>query len=191
MLKYGSTSCQWQFLGGKKLLITMVSCMKNVRASTRSRREGFSGSRIQSGLCHQAGFTLLEVMIAVAIVAVLAVIALPAYNEHVLRSRLVEGTNELAAMHVKMQQYFQDHRTYKSTGSYTSPCSTSTTAGLFTVSCASDDLSASAYTIKAQGSGIASSFTYTIDEDGTKATTASSWGTTSSSCWLMRSGDSC
>ena len=164
--------------------------MKKLRDSAQLQLVTYSELRMQSGLRNQSGFTLLEVVIAVAIIAILAAIAMPSYKEHMLRSRLVEGTTELSAMHVEMQQYFQDNRTYADTGSYTAPCSTSETAGLFTVSCLTDPTS-TGYTITAQGSGIVASFTYTVDEDGTKATTSTSWGTTSSSCWLMKSGDSC
>jgi prepilin-type N-terminal cleavage/methylation domain-containing protein len=139
-----------------------------------------------------SGFTLIELLIVVAIIAILAAVALPSYQDYILRGRLTEGTNELAAMRAKMEQYYQDNRTYAATGSYTPPCSTTSTVGFFSVSCdGSGSVSATAYTIVAQGSAIAASFTYTIDEKGTRATTSTKWGTTSTSCWLMKSGESC
>ena len=50
------------------------------------------------------GFTLLELMIAVAIVAILAAIALPSYSDYIKRAKLVEAQNALADFRVKMEQ---------------------------------------------------------------------------------------
>jgi len=60
----------------------------------------------------QSGFTLIEVMIAVAIVGILIAIALPSYRNYVIRGKLVAGTNALANMRAQMEQYYQDNRTY-------------------------------------------------------------------------------
>ena len=57
---------------------------------------------------HSAGFTLIEVMIVVAIVAILAGIALPSYLDYVRRGQIQEGTTALADGRVKMEQFFQD-----------------------------------------------------------------------------------
>jgi type IV pilus assembly protein PilE len=58
------------------------------------------------------GFTLIEVMVVVAIVAILAAFAVPAYSDHVRRGQLPEGFSGLADLRVKMEQYFQDNRNY-------------------------------------------------------------------------------
>lgn len=141
------------------------------------------------------GFTLIEVMIVVAIIAILASVALPSYQEYILRSRLVEGTNELSALRARMEQHFQDNRTYATTGAFTAPCLPTVPArakaGTFTVECAAADLTATTYIITATGSSSTASFTYTVNEQGIRATTGSSWGHTSTTCWLMTKGDSC
>ncbi len=59
-----------------------------------------------------AGFTLIEVMITVAIIAILAAVALPNYIDYVTRSRLVEAKSNLSDMRTRLEQYFLDNRSY-------------------------------------------------------------------------------
>src|ERR1700674_4881311 len=62
------------------------------------------------------GFTLVELMIVVAIIAILASIAVPAYNGYILRGKFAEAAGALAATRVKMEQYYQDNRAYSASG---------------------------------------------------------------------------
>lgn len=57
------------------------------------------------------GFTLIEVMIAVAVVAILAAPALPSYRDYVTRGNIPEATSRLLTKQVQMEQWFQDNRT--------------------------------------------------------------------------------
>jgi type IV pilus assembly protein PilE len=63
-----------------------------------------------------AGFTLLEVMVVVAIVAILASVAYPSYADYITRSRIIQATTSLSDYRVKMEQFFQDNRTYAAAG---------------------------------------------------------------------------
>ncbi len=58
------------------------------------------------------GFTLIELMIVVAIVAILTTIAYPNYRDYVIRGQLVDATQGLAAVRANMERYFQDNRSY-------------------------------------------------------------------------------
>src|SRR6266581_1407504 len=58
------------------------------------------------------GFTLIEVMIVVAIVAVLAAIALPNYADYIKRGKIIEATSALSDLRTRYEQYFLDNRTY-------------------------------------------------------------------------------
>jgi prepilin-type N-terminal cleavage/methylation domain-containing protein len=140
------------------------------------------------------GFTLIELMVTVAIVAILATIAYPSYRDYVLRGRIVDASNGLSVMRANMERYFQDNRTYLSTGSYTSPCMVASTlrmSGTFTLSCDGTygALTATTYTLVATGSGGTAGFVFTVDQANNRATVAvgSGW-TTCASDWVSRRG---
>jgi len=61
------------------------------------------------------GFTLVEVMIAVAIVGVLSAIAIPAYSDYQERARVYQATTDIASMSVHIEHYFQENRIYPDT----------------------------------------------------------------------------
>ena len=64
---------------------------------------------------HEGGFTLIELMIVVVVIAILASIALPSYNDYITRSTFAEAHGNLADLRVKMEQYYMDNRRYSST----------------------------------------------------------------------------
>ena len=56
----------------------------------------------------QQGFTLIELMIVVAIIGILAAIAIPAYQDYTIRAQVTEGMNLGAAAKVAATEYWQD-----------------------------------------------------------------------------------
>ena len=141
------------------------------------------------------GFTLIEVMITVAIIAILAAVAIPSYTDYITRSKIQEATSSLLSMRTKLEQYFQDNRTFSG------GCVAGTVAPLpvglkyFTMSCPT--LNDTQYLIQADG--IAGSdmdqFSFTINQANTRQTasvpTARGWTLPATNCWVTRKGGIC
>lgn len=138
-------------------------------------------------MSRQRGFTLLELMIAVAIVAILAALALPAYNDYITRSRFSEATAALANGRVVAEQFYQDNRTYVNM-----PCPANTTYWTYS-GCAA--ATATAYTITATGQGAMTGFTFSVTEANIRASTVSAAlaakGWAGAACWIVRKGGGC
>ena len=58
------------------------------------------------------GFTLIELMIVVAIVAILAAVAFPSYQSHMMKGRRASAQTALMDIAQRQQQYFMDARRY-------------------------------------------------------------------------------
>ena len=137
------------------------------------------------------GFTLIEVMITVAIIAILAAIAIPSYSEYVRRGRITEAIGALSGMRVKMEQFFQDNRTY------VGACAPNTVAPKpddntnFVYTCPT--LGASTYTITATGQGGLAGYAYSINQNNTRSSvmTAPSTWTGNATCWVLKKDGTC
>lgn len=125
------------------------------------------------------GFTLIELMIAVAIVGILAAVALPSYTDYVRRGNVPEATSALGQGRIVMEQWFQDNRTFDGAA-----CPGATKH--FTFACVT---TATTFLITATGSGNMSGFSYTINQNNAR-TSATSWGN-GATCWIARAGDTC
>ncbi|RZI82174.1 MAG: prepilin-type N-terminal cleavage/methylation domain-containing protein [Rubrivivax sp.] len=138
------------------------------------------------------GFTLIELMIVVAIVGILASVAYPSYTDYVRRSSLPDAFQGLSSAQIKMEQYYQDNRTYVSgaTCGYLPPATK-----YFTFSCVT--ATASAYKIRATGvsTTVARNHVYTIDQANAKVTETFKGTTISAApgnaCWLTNSVSEC
>lgn len=137
-----------------------------------------------------AGFTLVELMIVVAIVAILASIGYPAYTDYVTRSKISEAVANLSDMRTKMEQFFLDNRTYSGACAAGTVAPLPTNAKYFSYACS--NLSGTTYTVTATGTGSMTGFTYTIDQANTRSTVAVPTGwTAAGTCWTLKKDGSC
>lgn len=139
----------------------------------------------------QNGFTLIEIMVVVVIVGILASVAIPAYQDYVIRGKLTEATSALSDARIKMEQFFQDNRRYDQGDTTTCPPAIVASTANFDYACSG--LSNSAYTVTATGRGSLSDFSYSIDQSNTRISVSlrTGWGTSGSTCWITSKGGSC
>jgi type IV pilus assembly protein PilE len=146
------------------------------------------------------GFTIIEVMIVVAIISILAAIAIPNYTDYVRRGKLQEGASALLAMRVKMEQFFQDNRSYNPAALAAPACPIPVqTLKYFTIACPNLPTSGTQYTLEATGTGDLAGVKYTLTEANLRGSTVTSGSVLYvagyrdgvSNCWTTRKGGTC
>jgi len=143
-----------------------------------------------------AGFTLIEVMVVVAIVGILATVGYPAYSDYLRRGKIAEAVSTLAETRAKLEQYFLDNRTYAGADTGNFPCNTTVlNAGKKNFTYACTNLGAGTYDLSATGQtgeGM-TAFTYTINQANVRSSTVtglSGW-TGNATCWVTKKGGVC
>jgi type IV pilus assembly protein PilE len=144
-----------------------------------------------------SGFTLIELMVVVAIIGILAAVGIPQYRDYVVRAKLAEAYSTLSTLRTQAEQYFQDNRTYIG---FPCPAAGSEPTGskYFNYTC-NPAVAKTTYTFVATGiatqglSGIA----FTLNEANAKTTTITGGSTmatngwTAAACWVRNKGGVC
>ncbi|MDT8998156.1 type IV pilin protein [Paucibacter sp. APW11] len=128
------------------------------------------------------GLTLIELMIALALVAILAAVAMPAYTSYITKARAKDASADLAALALNMENRYQLQLSYPVNAANTVASSSNfsgwapTQSAFFNYTLVS---TASSYTLTATGKAGASGCTLTLDNSNARSATSacgfSSW----------------
>ncbi len=130
-----------------------------------------------------SGFTLIEIMVVLAIVGILGAVAIPAYSDYTRRARANEAFAGMSNYKILMEQYFQDNRSYASSG--TTCGATLPTSSYFNFTCTA--FSTTTFTVSAIGTTSMAGFSYSLDQSGTKQTQSTVWDNTpNATCWVSK-----
>ena len=140
----------------------------------------------------RGGFTMLETMVVVAIVAILAAVALPSYAGYVKRAHILEAVARLSDAREQMETYFQDARSYvDGSGACGAAPPSPGTGDAFALTCTA---TATTYLYTATGLSTKGmdAFVFTVDQNGARATVSvpGGWRRTAD-CWTIRADGFC
>jgi type IV pilus assembly protein PilE len=135
------------------------------------------------------GFSLIELMIAVAVVGVLSAIAIPAYSDYVQRGKLTEAHSNLSELRLRAEKWFADNRTYIGFNQVL------TGARYFVFDCNTPAITATAFTCTATGVATENmgGFVFSVNESNVRTSTitgVSGWNN-STTCWVRKKGETC
>ena len=135
------------------------------------------------------GFTLIELMIAMVVVALLAAVAYPAYTSHVRRGKIAAALGELSAVRVRLEQFYQDNRHYGSSGGGCGVAMPS--APGFRFACSGANPQSFVVTATGEASQGMGGYAYSVDQADQQKTLSFAGVAVDANCWLKKEGERC
>lgn len=146
--------------------------------------------KAEKTLGESRGFTLIELVIAMAVIALLAAVAYPSYTAYARRGKIAVALGELSTARVKLEQYYADNRNYGSTAT-TCPVPMPSAEG-FGFSCSWGSTSNSqSFVITAGGVNSMAGYSYTVNQRDEHRTVQFEGAAVNAPCWLKKKGDAC
>ena len=136
------------------------------------------------------GFSLLELMIVVAIIGILTAVAMPSYSRYVIRGKVAEAPTVLMDLQLRQEQFYQDNRAYKNGMTPRTAPTYFTTASC--VTSAVNGVADQSYVCTADGTALGLG-KFSIDAAGTKLTVTvpTGWTAPAGNCWAKAEGGGC
>lgn len=117
------------------------------------------------------GFSLLELMIAIVIMAIVTAFAVPAYADYILRGRLNAGAALLKSTGERLALAYSDNRHYAGAAGACAIAAFSDRDSSFSFTCAAT-AGGQGFLVTATGTGPTTGFRYSLDEAGVGRTLA-------------------
>jgi len=143
---------------------------------------------------HRTGFTIIEVMVAVAIVGILAAIALPAYQDSVTRGKLIDATMKLGDYRAQIEKWYLDNRTFTTVPAAGTACGIPAPAPAASDPFAlSSSCTATTYDLRATGQASygMTGFSFRINQANQRSSIGGGSWAGNGTCWAVRKDGSC
>lgn len=131
------------------------------------------------------GFTLIELMVTVVVIAILASIAFPSYQDYVMRSRRTDGKGFLLSTQQNVERAYTDMNSYASAVGFIGASGVTSPEGFYQVTVAASTTSTYSLNSAPQGAQASDKCgTFVITEAGAKSVIVPSGSTlTTADCW--------
>lgn len=164
------------------------SCHSPLRSNAKVFRDPvFSSLVFRCQSITNKGFTLIELLITLVVISILSVIAYPSYSQYSTRGRLADGIAELSNLRLRIEQNYQDDRTYLKAGT-ADECVIDAPANLyFTFVCSNATATTYTWTASSKsgiGLGAADAYQYSIDDNGNQKTITFDGQAVAKNCWM-------
>ena len=140
----------------------------------------------------RSGFTLIEILVSLAILAILMSIALPSYSRYVKNAQLSEAQHQLAANALLLEGYYQDNRHYGASDTGCGIDFATSNSAAFTYTCTLENLPGQTFLLTATGQGQMTGYSLTLNQQNQKRTTAFPEATgLPKACWISSASQTC